>query len=100
MAYDEFSGSSFDLNHDGNIDCGEASFIEDTYYGDHYDSSSDSDDLCVGYRTGQASTFGEHYASEENKSKVRGKEAKSDFIMAIIIFVVIIAIMMFVGLAI
>lgn len=43
MAYDEFNGSSFDLNSDGHIDCAEASFIEDTYYGSHHGSADDDD---------------------------------------------------------
>ena len=44
--YDSIFGDSpFDLDHDGHIDAGEASFIEDTVFSDHDDDDTDFDDF-------------------------------------------------------
>ncbi len=43
-----FGDTPFDLDHDGHIDAGEASFIEDTVFSSH-DSDFDSDFDCDDY---------------------------------------------------
>ncbi|SEM01389.1 hypothetical protein SAMN04487770_12350 [Butyrivibrio sp. ob235] len=40
-----FGNSPFDLDHDGHIDAGEASLIEDTVFSNHDDDDTDFDDF-------------------------------------------------------
>ena len=103
MSYDEFSGSSFDLNHDGNIDPSEASYIEDTIYGDESGPmEADEDEGFGGYVVSRKSVHevhDEHQEQEDIKTKGRDEESLGDFIAAVVVVVIIVAIMAFVGLA-
>ena len=99
MSYDEFSNSSFDLNHDGNIDCTEASYIENTIYGDDCDSmETDEDELCGGNVASRMSAHEACQVIEDEKPKEQNEEGLSDFIAAMVVVVIIVAIMAFIGL--
>lgn len=103
MSYDEFSGSAFDLNHDGNIDPSEASYIEETIYADDGGPmEADEDEVLSGYAAGRASAHEaneEHQEQEDIKTTGRDEESVGDFIAAVVVVVIIVAIMAFVGLA-
>ena len=100
MSYDEFNDSPFDLDHDGNIDPSEASYIEDTIYGDDSDTmEADEDAGFGGYVVSRKSVHEEHREQDDIKTKGRDEESLGDFIAALVVVVIIVAIMAFVGLA-
>ncbi|SCY10421.1 hypothetical protein [Butyrivibrio sp. INlla14] len=93
--YDEFNNSSFDLDHDGKIDSAEASFIEDTYYGDHngistgFDEDDDYGLSCrrsAGYRSSN-DTYHE-IDFDKLRKDVKRDEARRNLIAIGILFAV------------
>lgn len=94
MAYDEFNGSSFDLNNDGRIDSAEASFIEDTYYEDHNGISSgfdEDDDVDTVYGGGYHSSSKKTYHEidfDKLREDVKRAEARRNLIAIGIVAVV------------
>ena len=82
MSYDEFNGSSFDLNNDGYIDSAEGSFIEETYYSNHHDSSDD-DDLCIGYSGRSSSSYNGHRKETKGKQTGSGISTRGAVLLAI-----------------
>ena len=100
MGYDEFNDSPFDLNHDGNIDSSEASFIEDTYYEDHNGISTgfeEDDDSYVSYGTSRKTGYSSINKTEEQKRKELDEALEGHAVMAVIYALVIMGILIFVG---
>ena len=97
--YDEFTNSSFDLDHDGKIDSAEASFIEDTYYEDHNGISTgfDEDDSYVSYGASGRSSYSSFNKTEEKKRKELDEALTGHAVMAVIYTLVIMGILIFVG---
>ncbi len=101
MAYDYFSDTPFDLNHDGKIDSNEAAYIYETFFNEDNDKQEpcEDDSLDLGYdedpnRISYKNTSpGEKYsydAKEILKAADRENHHKNMFIIGVVLVLLLV----------
>ncbi len=100
MAYDYFSDTPFDLNHDGKIDSNEAAYIYDTFFDEDKETREIEDDADLSFEGFEPDDIGSSYTvsqSVENSSYEtykKGIAAKEEnhfknFVITIIVLILL-----------